>query len=224
MRRPALRTYLEEARRWDQDRLAAALASRRRALVAAGASSLLAITAVTALALLTPLKTVEAFVVRVDRSTGQVEAVSGVSALEGPVRYEEAISRYFIAAYVRAREAYLPAAAETAYRTVALMSAPDEQRRFAALWRGSNPDSPQNQLGQNGQADVEIRSISFVAPDVAQVRFERRTRMTSGEQRETFLATLAFAYSAAPMREADRLANPLGFQVTTYRLDPEIIP
>ena len=33
----------------------------------------------------------------------------------------------------------------------------------------------------------------------------------------------AFAYTQAPMAEGDRLKNPLGFQVSSYRADPEVV-
>ena len=38
-----------------------------------------------------------------------------------------------------------------------------------------------------------------------------------------WIATIAFTYTRAPMSEPDRLRNPLGFQVTSYRADPEVI-
>ena len=63
-----LKRYFDEARRWDQDRLASALRSRRLAWTAAGAAALLATAATAAVALLAPLKTVEPFVIRVDLS------------------------------------------------------------------------------------------------------------------------------------------------------------
>jgi type IV secretion system protein VirB8 len=34
-------------------------------------------------------------------------------------------------------------------------------------------------------------------------------------------ATITFKYSNAPMKEKDRAINPLGFQVTEYRNDPD---
>jgi type IV secretion system protein VirB8 len=34
-------------------------------------------------------------------------------------------------------------------------------------------------------------------------------------------ATITFKYSNAPMKENDRAINPLGFQVTEYRNDPD---
>lgn len=38
-----------------------------------------------------------------------------------------------------------------------------------------------------------------------------------------WIATIAFTYTRAPRSEPDRLRNPLGFQVTSYRADPEVI-
>lgn len=37
-------------------------------------------------------------------------------------------------------------------------------------------------------------------------------------------ATLVFKFSDAPMAEKDRAVNPLGFQVTEYRTDPDTAP
>lgn len=152
-----LKRYFTEARRWDQDRLASALRSRRLAWTAAGAATALAICATAAVALLTPLKTSEPFVIRVDGTTGAVDVVRGLSAEDGPVRYDEAVSKYFLGQYVRGREGYLDPAAEDAFRQVSLLSAAGEQRRWADLYRGSNPESPQNLYGENGEAVVSIR-------------------------------------------------------------------
>jgi type IV secretion system protein VirB8 len=218
-----LKRYFAEARRWDEDRLAAALRSRRLAWVVAGVAGGLAIAAVGAVALLAPLKTVEPFVVRVDRTSGAVDVMRGLSATEGPVRYEEAVSKYFLAQYVRSRESYLDPAAEDAFRLVALLSAPAEQRRWADVYRGSNPESPQNLYGPDGEAIVAVRAISFIGDDVANVRFRRTVRGAQQTLETDWIATIAFTYTRAPMSETDRLRNPLGFQVISYRSDPEVV-
>lgn len=218
-----LRRYFQEARRWDQDRLASALRSRRLAWGVAGGTGVLAAAAVSAVAVLTPLKTVEPFVVRVDRATGMVDVMRGLSDEDAPVRYEEAVSKYFLAQYVRNREGYLDPAAADAFRFVALLSAPAEQRRWAELYRGSNPDSPQNLYGPDGEAVVAVRAISFIGDDVANVRFRRTVRRAQQTLETDWIATVAFTYTRAPMRETDRLSNPLGFQVVSYRADPEVV-
>ncbi len=218
-----LRRYFEEARRWDQDRLASARRSRRLAWAVAAGAGALAVAAVVAVALLAPLKTVEPFVVRVDRATGAVDVMRGLSDQDAPVRYEEAVSKYFLAQYVRNREGYLDPAAEDAFRFVALMSAPAEQRRWADLYRGSNPESPQNLYGPDAEAVVAVRAISFIGDDVANVRFRRTVRRGQQTLESDWIATVAFTYTRAPMREADRMSNPLGFQVLSYRADPEVV-
>jgi type IV secretion system protein VirB8 len=218
-----LRRYFQEARRWDQDRLASALRSRRLAWGVAGGTAVLAAAAVSAVAVLTPLKTIEPFVVRVDRATGMVDVMRGLSAEDAPVRYDEAVSKYFLAQYVRNREGYLDPAAEDAFRFVAVLSAPAEQRRWAEFYRGSNPDSPQNLYGPDGEAVVAVRAISFIGDDVANVRFRRTVRRAQQTLETDWIATVAFTYTRAPMRETDRLSNPLGFQVVSYRADPEVV-
>lgn len=115
-----LKRYFAEAKRWDQDRLASAVRSKRLAWTVAGTAGGLAIAAVLAVAGLTPLKTTEPFVIRVDQATGAVDLARGLSEETGPVRYEEAVSKYFLAQYVRAREGYLDASAEEAFRLVRL--------------------------------------------------------------------------------------------------------
>lgn len=218
-----LRAYFEEARGWDHDRLASALRSRRLAWTVAACASALAGAAVAAVIVLTPLKTVEPYVVRVDRTTGAVEVMTALSRAK-PVQYDEAVTKSFLATYVRARESWLPAAAEANFRQVSIMSTPEEQQRWAVAFRPSNPASPQVAHGPNADVQVSVRAISFVAPSVANVRFHRTVRVGAQVLDTDWIATVAFAYTKAPMGESDRLRNPLGFQVSSYRADPEATP
>jgi type IV secretion system protein VirB8 len=78
--------------------------------------------------------------------------------------------------------------------------------------------------GPTGEAQVEIRAVSFVSPQVATIRFHRAVRQGATVTESDWIATVAFRYTKAPMAEADRLRNPLGFQVTSYRADPEVTP
>lgn len=217
-----LKAYFAEARSWDEDRLRAAVRSRRLAWAAAAGATALAIAAVSAVAVLIPLKTVEPYVVRVDRTTGAVEVLTGLSGTQ-PVTYEEAVTKSFLATYVRAREGWLPSAAEANFRQVSIMSTPDEQQRWATAFRPSNPASPQVAFGPAADAQIAVRAISFVSPKVANVRFHRVLRQGGQVTESDGIATVAFSYAKAPMSEADRLRNPLGFQVSSYRADPEVV-
>jgi type IV secretion system protein VirB8 len=219
---PDLGAYFADARRWDEDRLASARRSRRLAWIVAAGALTLATAAVGAVAALTPLKSVEPFVVRVDRTTGAVDVMTGLKGADH-LTYDEAVTKYFLGTYVRAREGWLPQAAEQNFRQVSIMSTPAEQQRWAEAFRPANPQSPQVIWGANGESQVQIRAISFVSPKVANVRFHRIVRQARQVTGSDWIATIAFDYTKAPMAEADRLRNPIGFQVASYRADPEVV-
>ncbi|MEF0941619.1 virB8 family protein [Rhizobium sp. BR 362] len=216
-----LKSYFDKARRFDQDRMIQLERSARIAWFVAIVASALEAASIFAVAGLTPLKTVEPFVVRVDNSTGIVDVVSGLTSTVG--NYDEAVTKYFASRYVRAREGYVWSEAEENFRTVSLLSTASEQTRFGALYRGSNPDSPQNIYGHGATSRVNIVSISLINSNVASVRYMRA--ITRGDEVHTthWVATLTFSYSNASMSSTDRLVNPLGFVVSEYRSDPEAV-
>lgn len=217
-----LKAYFDESKSWSADEAKVLRRSRRLAWTVAGVSAGVAALAVGAVMALTPLKTVEPFVVRVDRATGAVDVMTALKS-ERPLTYDEAVTKHFLAQYVRAREGWLAPAAEANFRQVSIMSTPAEQQRWADAFRPSNPLSPQVAYGPAGEAQVDIRAITFIADGVANVRFHRTIRQSQQITESDWIATIAFAYVKAPMAEGDRLRNPLGFQVTSYRADPEVV-
>jgi type IV secretion system protein VirB8 len=218
-----LSAYFAEASRWDEDRLRSARRSRNVAWIVAIGASLIAVTASAAVASLAPLKTVEPFVVRVDRATGAVDVMTSLTQQKG-LPPDEAVSKYFLARYVRSREGYLPAAAAEDFRQVAILSSPAEQRRFGDTRASSHPQNPAILYGRDAAAEVQIRAVSFINDKVASIRFRRVVRRAQVSTSEDWIATAAFTYTRAPMGESDRLLNPLGFQITSYRADPEATP
>jgi type IV secretion system protein VirB8 len=217
----SLKEYFDKARRFDQDRMVSAERSKRLAWFVAIVASVLACVSVAAVVALTPLKTVEPFVIRVDNSTGIVDVVSAMASSAGS--YDEEVTKYFAARYVRAREGYVRSEAEENFRTASLMSNAAEQQRFAAAYRGSNPESPQNVYGRSATSRIGIKSISLINSNVVSVRYTRT--ITRGEDVRTthWVATITYSYTNAPISSSDRLVNPLGFLVREYRADPEAL-
>jgi len=217
----SLKDYFDKARRFDQDRLISAERSRRVAWFVAIVASAIAALSIAAVAALTPLKTVEPFVIRVDNATGIVDVVSALTTTAGT--YDEEVTKYFAGRYVRAREGYVWSEAEENFRTASLLSNAAEQTRFAAYYRGSNPESPQNIYGRIATSRIAIKSISLINSNVVSVRYIRT--ITRGEDVRTthWVATITYTYANAPMSATDRLVNPLGFVVSEYRADPEAI-
>jgi type IV secretion system protein VirB8 len=213
--------YFRQSRTFDGERAEAAVRSRKRAWLLASASAVLAAGSLCAIIAMLPLRTVDVHVFRVDSATGVVDLVA---PLKGTQTYNEAVTKYFAALYVRMREGYLPDEARHAFRTVTLMSAADEQQRFADAVSPRNPKSLGAMLGQEGRADVIVKSITFPDRNLALVRFARTVRHQGQVVTSHAQATLSFTYVAGEMAESDRAINPLGFVVSQYRIDAETVP
>ncbi|WP_196793139.1 virB8 family protein [Bartonella vinsonii] len=217
----ALKEYIKEARSFDIDRMHGMRVRMKIAIALTVLFGLMTIALALAVAALTPLKTVEPFVIRVDNSTGIVDTVSALK--DSPNNYDEAITRYFAAKYVRAREGFQASEAENNFSLVSLLSSPAEQNRFATWYAGNNPESPQN-IYQNMIVTVTIKSISFLSKDLIQVRYYKTLRELNGKENIShWVSILNFSYINAQISTTDRLINPLGFQVSEYRTDPEVI-
>lgn len=216
-----LTAYFAEAESWDRDRFVAATRSRRFAWIVAGVTSALAIVSVGSVMALSPLKTVVPYVVTVDKSTGATEVAQGLRG-DKSITYDEAIRKYFLADYVRTREGWIPQAREEFYRKVLALSTREEQSRWTAFYKKDNPDSPQNQLTGNDAVFVAIRSVAFISPNVAQVRFVKRLQRDQQVIETPAIATITFDVLSKPETESGRYANPLGFQVKSYRADAEV--
>src|SRR3546814_4016003 len=66
---------------------------------------------VVAVAALTPLKTVEPYVITVDRNTGEASIAAKLHG-DATIPYDEAVRKYFLATYVRYRDGWIAAARE----------------------------------------------------------------------------------------------------------------
>ncbi len=216
-----LKSYFAEAESWDRDRFVAAARSRRIAWIVAAVAIVVAVVAVGAVMALTPLKTVVPYVVTVDRSTGATDVTQELRG-DKSITYDEALRKYFLADYVRTREGWIPQAREEFFRKVLALSTREEQARWTAFYKKDNPDSPQNQFGANDAVFVAIRSVAFISPNVAQVRFVKRLERDQQAIETPAIATITFDVLSKPETEAGRYANPLGFQVRSYRADAEV--
>src|SRR3546814_6960997 len=106
-----LKAYFEEAASWERDKLAAAERSKKLAWVVAGVAGALATAGVVAVAALTPLKTVEPYVITVDRNTGEASIAAKLHG-DATITYDEAVRKYFVATYQRYTEGWIADARE----------------------------------------------------------------------------------------------------------------
>lgn len=216
----SIEKYVSEVQSWETDKVFQEQASRKLAWRVAGATTIIAILAVGSLAALIPLKTVEPYVIRVDNTTGIVEVVNTLKG--GNTNYDESVNKYFAQIYVRAREGYFRETADVSYQAVGLLSANLEQQRYFDFFNPKNPLSPLVVYGKYAKVNISIKSTSFIKPNVAHVRFVKEiVRSTDRPELSHWAATVTFKYVGSPLSDNDRAVNPLGYQVTDYRVDPE---
>jgi type IV secretion system protein VirB8 len=216
-----LKAYFAEAASWDHDRLIAANRSKRLAWIVAGVASGLAVTGVAAIAVLTPLKTVAPYVITVDKATGASEITSPMSR-DIPATYNEAVTKYFLADYVRNREGWIPQARKEFFEGVLAMSSRDEQARWTAFYSKDNPKSPQSIFTDLDTVFVAIKSVTFVSKNVAQVRFTKTLQHGTSATDTPAIATITYDTTDTPTTEQQRFKNPLGLEVQSYRADLEV--
>lgn len=214
--------YYREAESWAVSRERARAVSLRAAWIIAGVASAIALFEAIALITLTPLKTVVPYTLLVDRQTGFVQELKPLE--RQTITADAALTRSFLAQYVIARESFDIDSLRADYRKVTLWSEGDARNLYMAGMRGSNPSSPLATLPRKALVQVEIRSMSSLSDDAALVRYVT-TRTDPGGRAgipTPWAAVIKYRFSSGSMNAADRLANPLGFQVTRYRRDAEI--
>jgi type IV secretion system protein VirB8 len=208
--------YLSAAQTWEQDLVARAESSKRRAYWVTGAFGALTGLSMLAFVAMLPLKSVEPFVIRVDNSTGVTDVVP-MYAGKGEV--SEVVTRYLLHNYVVTRERYFYAMAEQDYNLIG-----------AYNWDRANAESPLVRYKDGSTVRSQVQSISFIkradgSQDLAQVRFLTATKQggSGAEALRHWIATIQYGYVAPSKDEQLRALNPLGFRILEYRKEPEVL-
>lgn len=178
-----------------------------------------------------PLKQKVPYLVMADAYTG----TSTVARLTEDLAHRristsEAINRSNVAHFVMARESYDLALLNLGdWTTVQTMASPGVKADYTRLYSPMNPDSPYKVYGKEKAIRIKLLSIVLIGggqgrtPTGATVRFQRSLYdKQSGvtQPLDSKIATMEFTYKAnLEMDDRNRIENPLGFWVTTYRVD-----
>lgn len=205
--------------------------SERRAWYVAFAASLMSLILAGGYFYFLPLKEKVPYLVMADAYTG----TSTVARLrddfsKNSITASEAINRSNVAHFILARESYDFAILKLRdWKTVYTMAGSEVATAYSKLYAESNASSPYNLYGRKKAIRVNILSIVLLgggngmAPKGATVRFQRSLHEKQNGDTSLLdnkIATMEFSYkSNLSMKEEDRIENPLGFQVTSYRVD-----
>lgn len=222
--RAKLDDYYAEAASWNRDRVQSTRSSLRLAWWIAGVAAAIALLEGIALVFLTPLKTVVPYTLLVDRTTGYVQALKPLE--QAKITPDAALTQSFIVQYVIAREGFDMATVNANYRKVSLLSADSARSSYLQAMQVSNPQSPLAVYPRSTVIEVRVKSVSPIGANAALVRFDTM-RSDGGREPQlagSWVALVNYRYSGEPMKLEDRFVNPLGFQVSRYRKDPEALP
>ncbi|EAJ1867385.1 type IV secretion system protein [Campylobacter coli] len=197
--------------------------SNKRAWLIAFVSIFIAIISIVAVVLLTPLKTIEPYVIRVDNTTGMVDILTMLDEKE--ISSNEALDKYFISQYVKAREGYYYELLNQDYLLTQLMSSEKVANEYRAWYEGEN--ARDQILKNSNEVNVQILSIVLgnsngVKTSTIRAKIITKNLNTRGLSESTKVITLSYDYILAKASEENRILNPLGFKVTNYIIDEEI--
>jgi type IV secretion system protein VirB8 len=180
-----------------------------------------------------PLKQKVPYLVMADAYTGTatVARLDGDFAMRG-ITTREAVNRSNVAHFVLARESYDQALVKLRdWKTVQTMASGGVKAEYMAMFSSTNPDSWVKQYGPYQSIRIKLLSIQLVGggrgktPRGATVRFQRSLfNKSNGATRalDNKIATIEFTYKQnLEMDDQNRIENPLGFWVTSYRVDDD---
>lgn len=213
--------YYPSATSWIDDRVAAERRMRKLAWGVAGAAGALALVLAITVMLMMPLKSVQPYVVTVDRQTGAVEVATTLK--DSKLTQNDAVIQAELANYVRTRETFDASDLATSYRRVQQRSSGTVRSEYVALMAAGNPVSPLRTLSPGDTVSVRIKSVSVVGQGAALVRYDAERSAAGGRivDSRPYVSAISYGFNGRPLRLEDRFDNPLGFVVTRYRRDAE---
>lgn len=164
----------------------------------------------------------------VDRSTGETMVVSRFD--ESSVPQISAVDQHWAAVYVRAYESYYFNLLKRDYEQVGRMSTPDVFAPYSSRFMGDT--AMQTKVGTTQEHRITLVSVRMSTTTQpgrngeAIVTFDKEIKSNQGTPPTTtrYVATVRFEYRPKAMKEAvDRIENPFGFVVLSYRADPELL-
>lgn len=221
-------TAIAEAGSWDSTVQDLRARSESRAWMVAGASVLFGLLGFS-MALFGATRPIPSPVpIVVDRMTGESTVVPQFD--ENSVPQISAIDQHNAAVFVRAYESYYFNLLKRDYDQVARMSTQEVFAPYSAKFSGDG--AMQTKLTTTWEHRVTVVSVRMSTTTIAGrngeaiVTFDKQLASSQGQTPTTtrYVATVRFEYRPKSMKkDVDRLENPFGFVVLSYRADPELL-
>jgi type IV secretion system protein VirB8 len=215
---PTVESATQKVRNWYEERYDNIAVQRNLLFVLLLVLLCLSIVSIGVVAYVVNSKKFDPFVIQIDDTTGMAKIVNPISSsvLSG----NEALARYFIKKYIIARETYNAVDFETiAQRNIRLLSSSQIYWSYRGYLRNDDVN-PGVQYGQKNSTYLTVKSWSKLSDDKYILRFS--INETAGNRRVfNKIAVVEFKYLPMELTESERDVNPVGFQVTGYRVDDD---
>ncbi|AZL16431.1 VirB8 family type IV secretion system protein [Rickettsiales endosymbiont of Stachyamoeba lipophora] len=212
-----------EIKNWYYDRYSIVLLQRNLLVIVLIIVALGCLVGVIYLREISLSRTIKPFVIQVEDNTGITTVVDSVSS-SNIITRNESIKNYFVIKYIRARETYSEADYKENYDNIArILSSQDVYLTFRR-YIGDEKRSPITKYADKTVTTMQVRSIQYNDQgDVATVRFklDEAGRLNGSYNK---IATVKFSISPMTVSKEEMFINPIGFKVTSYRVDDEILP
>ncbi|EGU31279.1 TraE/VirB8-like protein [Vibrio ichthyoenteri ATCC 700023] len=220
----AVAEYLKQMQNFESDRVEFIKQQNKFAWRVAIGACLISCLSIGAVISVLPLKTVVPFLVRVDNNTGETDIVNPLS--NGQETYEEKLNKFWTQQFVNMRENYYWSTLKDNAARLELLSTDDVFKQYQSYLNGVN--SPLNKFKTTRSVKVDIKGTTFLETNgqiFAQTRLTKTVIDNAGLPVALFpvthwIATSTFDYKKEIKREKEEQINPLGFQITSYHIDP----
>jgi type IV secretion system protein VirB8 len=211
-------------RNWYADRYQTILVQRNFLILLSLIALTSVIISVLAVTKISTSKTIEPFVIEIDKKTGITNVIRPL--IKEQFASDEILRRYFIVKYLRSREEYEPYSYKYNFYTVTRLFS--SQSVYSRFRRSVSESGGPLQLGTTTTRTIRIKSMSYLEKHsssryTVQVRFSQDDTTKRGTTTTNKVATMTFDFIDARMTMGEREVNPLGFQVTSYQVDNETL-
>lgn len=215
-------TYYRDGDTWEYETYLRLNISKKRAWIVAAVASTVSVLSLLALVLVLPLKEFAPYVVTVHGDTGYLEVTRGLKP--GDLTEDEAVTSANIVRCLTAHETFDATDVRENFDFVNLCMADLALDRYRAVFGKGHAENPVELYGYDTTVRVQIKSLQLLTDSTAQVRFQSVKTTGDRDVIDHWVAVLSFRYVQKPTSLADRFQNPLGFQITRYRRDQEMVP
>jgi type IV secretion system protein VirB8 len=217
--------YLKQMQNFESDRIVFIKKSNTVAWRVAASACFVTALSIGAMVSMLPLKTVAPYLIRVDNVTGELDLVDPLS--NAKESYEEKLDRFWINTFVLLRESYYWSTIEGVEEKVNLLSTDNVFREYQFHLFGANSPLKLFQNRYSIKVDTKITTF-FKTKDnsiIGQTRLTKTVIDNTGKPVDLYpithwIATSTFDYKKEIKREKEEQVNPLGFEITSYRIDP----